>query len=435
MRRSFVALALAVVLPVPVLAADVTVKPGETLSDIAARYGISLTQLMKLNGIAKADHIEVGQVLKLPGSSRSAAGRSGVATGRVTVREGETLSEIAARQGMGMGQLMALNGISKADHVEVGQVLKVTGKPAMAAPSYRRGASVHVVRPGESLSEIAEGYGLSMNRLVAINQIDDPNHVEIGRQLKLKGEAPAPRPVAAAPVARPKPNPVAAAPQPRPATPRPAALEDSTPAPAVVSATTIAARPAVRTTPEAEGAVSRATEAASLAARPSTPAVATTPVATPVATAPATGWSAPVQTRPTPVATTTAVQATAAAPRPISTAMASPAPRPATFSPAPRPAATTVATASGVPSTAAAASSADWRRYGPLRVDWSNWQPMGGSLVAPILNAKGDTLYLAINCGARKMNATSVAGDWRTWDNPQADFELKLVNDLCRSRG
>ena len=413
MRRSFVALALAVLLPVPVLAADVTVKPGETLSDIAARYGISLTQLMKLNGIAKADHIEVGQVLKLPGSSRSAAGRSGVATGRVTVREGETLSEIAARQGMGMGQLMALNGISKADHVEVGQVLKVTGKPAMAAPSYRRGASVHVVRPGESLSEIAEGYGLSMNRLVAINQIDDPNHVEIGRQLKLKGEAPAPRPVAAAP-------------QPRPATPRPAALEDSTPAPAVVSATTIAARPAVRTTPEAEGAVSRATEAASLAARPSTPAVATTPVATPVATAPATGWSAPVQTRPTPVASTTAVQATAAAPRPISTAMASPAPRPA---------ATTVATASGVPSTAAAASSADWRRYGPLRVDWSNWQPMGGSLVAPILNAKGDTLYLAINCGARKMNATSVAGDWRTWDNPQADFELKLVNDLCRSRG
>jgi len=60
---------------------------------------------------------------------------------------------------------------------------------------------------------------------------------------------------------------------------------------------------------------------------------------------------------------------------------------------------------------------------------------MGGSLVAPVMNAKGDTLYLAINCGARKLNATSVAGDWRTWDNPQADFEQRLVNDLCRSRG
>lgn len=135
MRRSFVALALAVLLPVPVLAADVTVKPGETLSDIAARYGISLTRLMKLNGIAKADHIEVGQVLKVPGPARGTAGRGDGATGSVTVREGETLSEIAARQGMGLGQLMALNGISKADHVEVGQVLKVTGKPPVAAPA------------------------------------------------------------------------------------------------------------------------------------------------------------------------------------------------------------------------------------------------------------------------------------------------------------
>jgi hypothetical protein len=99
--------------------------------------------------------------------------------------------------------------------------------------------------------------------------------------------------------------------------------------------------------------------------------------------------------------------------------------------------ATALATASPAPTAtapAAAASRTDWRRYGPLKVDWANWQPMGGSLVAPILNAKGDTLYLAINCSARKLNATSVAGDWRTWDNPQADFEVKLVNDLCSSR-
>ncbi|MEI6112720.1 MAG: hypothetical protein WCP63_13800, partial [Cyanobium sp. ELA712] len=85
--------------------------------------------------------------------------------------------------------------------------------------------------------------------------------------------------------------------------------------------------------------------------------------------------------------------------------------------------------------TATTVATSSWRRYGPLQVDWSNWQPMGGSLVAPILNAKGDTLYLAINCGARKMNATSAAGDWRTWDDPQADFERRLVNDLCSSRG
>ena len=77
---------------------------------------------------------------------------------------------------------------------------------------------------------------------------------------------------------------------------------------------------------------------------------------------------------------------------------------------------------------------ASWRTYGPLQVDWSNWQPMGGSLVAPTLNASGQPFYLAINCSARKLNATTANGDWKTWDDPTSDFEKKLVTDLCKSR-
>jgi LysM repeat protein len=121
------------VLPLPALAGTITVKPGETLSEIADRLGISMKRLMELNGINKADHVEVGQKLKVPGragSSSRSSGAGAVATGRLTVREGDTLSEIAARQGMSLNQLIALNGLSKADHVEVGQTLKVTGKVA-----------------------------------------------------------------------------------------------------------------------------------------------------------------------------------------------------------------------------------------------------------------------------------------------------------------
>jgi hypothetical protein len=84
---------------------------------------------------------------------------------------------------------------------------------------------------------------------------------------------------------------------------------------------------------------------------------------------------------------------------------------------------------------AAASGKPDWRTYGPLQVDWTGWQPMGGSMVAPTLNAQGQSLYLAINCGARKINATSQAGDWKTWDNPSSDYEQQLVNDYCRNRG
>ena len=147
--------------------------------------------------------------------------------------------------------------------------------------------------------------------------------------------------------------------------------------------------------------------------------------------------AAPVRT--TPVARTPIAAAAAAASTPLAAAVPTPRPSSAAASINPRPVApqtgTAAATAVQASAPAAAVATNSWRRYGPLQVDWSNWQPMGGSLVAPILNAKGDTLYLAINCGARKMNATSAAGDWRTWDDPQADFERRLVNDLCSSRG
>ncbi|MFN9619183.1 MAG: LysM peptidoglycan-binding domain-containing protein, partial [Synechococcaceae cyanobacterium] len=176
MRRPIVALALALVLPLPALAGQVTVKEGETLSEIADRLGIPMGRLMQLNGINDPDLVEAGRVLKVPGGGGTRAGASAAAGGTVTVQEGETLSQIAERHGMSLKQLMAINGISDPDHVETGRRLKVSGavtaaaKPATGAPAggYRRGASEHVVRPGESLSTIADGYGVPLTRLVSI---------------------------------------------------------------------------------------------------------------------------------------------------------------------------------------------------------------------------------------------------------------------------
>jgi LysM repeat protein len=78
------------------------------------------------------------------------------------------------------------------------------------------------------------------------------------------------------------------------------------------------------------------------------------------------------------------------------------------------------------------AKSADWRTYGPLQVDWANWQPMGGSQVVPTLNAKGQALYLAVNCSAKKINATGADGSWKVWEAPKNRFEKDLVKDRCQ---
>ena len=78
---------------------------------------------------------------------------------------------------------------------------------------------------------------------------------------------------------------------------------------------------------------------------------------------------------------------------------------------------------------------ADWRTYGPLQVDWANWQSMGGSDVAPTLNADGKPLYVAVNCGAKKINVTGADGGWKNWSAPQTSFEEDLVKDRCTVKG
>jgi LysM repeat protein len=304
MRRSLAALALAVVLPLPGLApaaalANVVVKPGETLSEIAERHGVSLTRLMQANGISNPNLVVAGQSLRLPGSSASTGGSS--RGGSVTVQPGDTLSEIADRQGVSLNQLMQANGITNPNMVVAGQKLVLPGSrraTAAAAPralptapytvksgetiseiadrfgtsterliqvnglsnpnlvvagtrlaipgrpsssaaprstAAPRNAKEHVVRSGESLSTIADSYGLPVERLVAINRIDDPDLVVSGTRLKLQAPPPVkatpkpatPKPAAAQakPQAKPKPKPVATAtavatPAPKP-TPRP----------------------------------------------------------------------------------------------------------------------------------------------------------------------------------------------------------------------
>ncbi|MCX5954278.1 MAG: LysM peptidoglycan-binding domain-containing protein [Cyanobacteria bacterium] len=423
MRRRLVALAIAVVLPLPGLAAEVTVQPGETLSQIADRLGISMTRLMKLNGITNPDHVESGSKLTVPnsvsssGRAKGASTSSNTKTTKVTVKDGETLSEIADRHGMSINELVRLNDLSNADHVETGSTLRVkaiavaSSRSADGPSSYRKGASEHVVQPGQNLSTIAEGYGVPMSRLVAINGLQDADHVEVGMRLRLKGNPP----TSAAPVAPSQrsssPAPSGEALPSRSVAPGPETSPRATTAPVVAPAVVAVPR---ATVPQAD--------APSTVTFPQTrPATGTTAMANPVVASPVV--ARPVVTRPvvaTPVAATPVI-ATPVVAKPVITA------------PAPR---ASVARASQAPVSsvlpAEASSRTDWRPYGPLQVDWANWQPMGGSLVAPTISNKGETLYLAINCSARKMNATSSNGDWKTWEDPRANFEVKLVNDRCR---
>ena len=104
--------------PAPAPTAEThTVKSGETLSGIAAKYGTTYQHLAQINGINNPDLIYAGQVLKIDGAAAPAK--------TYTVQGGDTLSGIAARYGTTYQKLAQINGISNPDLIHPGQVIKL----------------------------------------------------------------------------------------------------------------------------------------------------------------------------------------------------------------------------------------------------------------------------------------------------------------------
>lgn len=107
-------------------AGSYTVKSGDSLSSIAAKYGTSYSTLASINGIANPNKIYVGQTIKLAGGSSSATTKatSTNVAGSYTVKSGDSLSAIAAKFGTSYSALASKNGIANPNKIYVGQVIK-----------------------------------------------------------------------------------------------------------------------------------------------------------------------------------------------------------------------------------------------------------------------------------------------------------------------
>ncbi len=200
---------------------EYTVRRGDTLGSIAKRHRTSIAALKDANNLAKLP--AAGTRILIPGRATAteyAAYDNGAAatrgsSGKYTVRSGDTLFSLAQDWGTSVEAIRSTNRMSS-DRLELGRRLIIPAgakaaprevRTAEAAPSGRASTEravaftgSHTIKSGETLSGIAQTYGVSVAELCSANSMTEKSPLRAGRAIKVPGKATA----AAEPAKAPK---------------------------------------------------------------------------------------------------------------------------------------------------------------------------------------------------------------------------------------
>ena len=176
-----------------------TVQAGDTLYAISRKSGVSVNQLLSLNGLSLNSVIRPGQSLSLGNNTKQTTNTVvstpvsttsvSKANGTYTVKAGDTLYGISRKFGMSLSQLISSNGISTSSIIRPGQTLRVVGGEASATvvrtstSTARTSGGNYVVQAGDTLYSIARRSGMSLNSLLTLNGLSQSSIIYPGQSL------------------------------------------------------------------------------------------------------------------------------------------------------------------------------------------------------------------------------------------------------------
>jgi peptidoglycan-N-acetylglucosamine deacetylase len=166
----------------PAPSAGHIVESGDTLSEIAERYGVSLRTLYDVNSLGPDSLIFPGDVIRLRGETEEpqaeepgAPPEEAPSDARAhTVRSGDTLGRIAGRHGVSLNAVLELNDLDRSSIIYPGDIIKLPGEVAASTPSDDAPSAgrAHTVIPGDTLGRIAARHGVSLESVLELNGLD-----------------------------------------------------------------------------------------------------------------------------------------------------------------------------------------------------------------------------------------------------------------------
>jgi len=149
--------------------ASYTVKEGDTLAGIAARFGVSLADLQDANPNIDASKLSIGQTVKLPATSDAA----GAASTPAPAPTKEPATSAAATATEPPATAAAAPATAAAAPATATPAPAETSTPASLGQTY-------VVQDGDIPVKIAEKFGVTVEELLAANPSIDPTNLHIG---------------------------------------------------------------------------------------------------------------------------------------------------------------------------------------------------------------------------------------------------------------
>ncbi len=189
MKLIQVAKVLLVVLACSVVLADGyairIVEPGDSLGSIANRYNISVSVLINYNGL-ESELIHPGDLIRVPytqatGGVAEIAPEPPVGFATHTLQEGESLSEVASRYGITINALIGVNSdISSMDQLAAGIELLIPPSEGIAV----------VLERGQNVLGLLEQYNINPLEFIEVNEIRTPLDLRPGTMVFLPGVEP-----------------------------------------------------------------------------------------------------------------------------------------------------------------------------------------------------------------------------------------------------